>query len=67
MTDAAGQGIERTDQVWADEGCLMVRFDALGASVCITILDVSGREPKEMARATLGGWRFDRAVKCMRP
>lgn len=58
---------DRADQVWANEGGVMVRFDAIGSEVCITILDVSGREPKELATATLGGWRFDRAVKAMRP
>lgn len=55
------------DQVWAEEGSVMVRFDrvGVGGQVVITILDVSGREDREIAHATLGGWRWDRVVKAL--
>jgi hypothetical protein len=65
----------KMDQIWANEGGIMVRFerasDACGAAglsyVTISILDCSGREPTVLAEATLTDWRWKRAVAAMQP
>lgn len=59
---------ELTDQIWADEPNVMVRFDRQSnGRVVITLLDITGTmwPGREIAHATLGGWRWDRAVKAM--
>lgn len=54
------------DQIWADEGGVMVRFErATNDGVTIQIREVSGREQRVLAEATLGNWRWDRAVSAM--
>jgi hypothetical protein len=50
------------DQVWAEEGGIMVRAERVGGRVAITIMDVSGGGNRPLATATLGGWRWDRLV-----
>lgn len=67
--------MSQADQIWANEGGIMVRFervtDACGAAalgnVTISIRDCSGREEKVLAEATLTDWRWGRAVKAMMP
>lgn len=61
---------ELTDQIWADEPNVMVRFDRQSnGRVVITLLDMTGTmwPGREIAHATLGGWLWDRAVKAMTP
>ena len=63
------------DQIWANEGGIMVRFeratDSCGAAalgyVQISIIECSGREEKVLATATLTDWRWKRAVAAMKP
>lgn len=58
------------DQIWADEPGLMIRFERFqqaatrNVGVRITIVDTTQGD-KELAQATLAGWRWERAVKAM--
>lgn len=66
MSEAAK--LEVADQIWADEPNVMIRFELQSnGGVRIKILDVTTNHEKELAVATLGSWRWDRANKAMRP
>lgn len=63
-------GIKERDQIWADEPNIMVRFEHLdNEKVRITIINVEGSmgfDGRVLAKATLGAWRWARAVQAMK-
>lgn len=67
--------MSQADQMWANEGGIMVRFervpdscgDAALGYVAISIIECSGREHKVLAEATLSDWRWQRAIQAMSP
>ncbi len=62
MTDAP-RVAPQMDQIWANEGGIMVRF-MRDADVVISIIEQSS--DRVLASATLTGWRWDRAVAAMK-
>jgi hypothetical protein len=63
--------MSQMDQIWANEGGIMVRFerarDACGAASLgyVTISIIEQATDKVLAEATLTDWRWQRAVKAM--